>query len=158
MMSGFERMPYRLNAADGPAVDYRFWSSGEDQLTELDRSLGDLLRDGIHPEHITILSPVRFDRSVASELARNRWKVVDITGGATSAPDGGVRFSTIHSFKGMETPVAVMTDLRGIEEADRHALLYVGMSRARTCLVMLVHQTIRPHVEAAFRRRVREGS
>jgi len=158
MMSGFDSMPYRLNSAEGPAVDFRFWKSEEEQLTELNRSLSDLLRDGVSPDQVTILSPVRFDRSVVSELVKSGRKVIDVSAAAARPTDDAVRFSTIQSFKGMESPVAVLTDLRGIEDSARHALLYVGMSRARTYLVMLVHDTIRSHVEAAFRRRIREGA
>lgn len=155
MLSGFERMPYRLNAADGPAVDYRFWQTPDDQLNRLTEAVSDLLRDGLAPEQIVILSPVRLEHSVATRLVSRGFSVVEVNEPGQSV-GGSISFATMQAFKGMETPVAVLTDLRGMEEADRQSLLYVAMSRARTALVMLVHQSFRPHVQAAMRRLLSE--
>jgi hypothetical protein len=155
MLSGFERMPYRLNAADGPAVDYRFWQTRDDQLNRLAEAVSDLLRDGLAPEQIVILSPVRLEHSVATRLVSRGFRVVEVNE-PSQAVGGSISFATMQAFKGMESPVAILTDLRGMEEADRHSLLYVAMSRARTALVMLVHQSFRPHVQAAMRRRLSE--
>lgn len=156
MLSGFETLPYRLNTADGPAVDFRFWSSPEEQGAQLGRSIADLLRDGVKPHQITILSPLRFENSVASQLPGKGQTVADISAGFDHLSTGVVRFATIQSFKGMETAVAVLSDLRGIEDVVRQALLYVGMSRARTYLVMHVHKSFRTHLDTTFRRRLHE--
>jgi hypothetical protein len=158
MLSGFENPPYRLNGVDGPPVDTRYWTSQSDQLSDLESALGALLRDGVPAERITILSMRRFERSVAQQLSTSgRWQICDITGSGAQMPSkDAIRFSTIHSFKGMETQVAVLVDLEGMDEPGRQALLYVGMSRARTCLVMLLHESFRPFVNAAFLRRIRE--
>jgi hypothetical protein len=157
MMSGFANMPYRLNAAEGSPVDFRYWNSEDDQLSQLDHSIGELLRDGVQPEQITLLSPVRLGNSVVGKLVTRGRHVVDVTNDVSGPSGDELRFSTIQAFKGMETPVAILTDLAGTEEVERHALLYVGMSRARTYLVMFLHQSIKPYVEAAFRRRVLES-
>ena len=151
MLSGFERMPYRLNAADGPAVDYRFWQAPDEQLDRLVEALNDLLGEGVTPEQIVILSPLRLQHSVANRLGGRGLRVAEISESGQNI-DGSISFSTMQAFKGMETPVAVLTDLQGIENTDRQSLLYVAMSRARTTLVMVVHQSFRPHVQAAMRR------
>ena len=59
----------------------------------------------------------------------------------------GVKVATIHAFKGMESPVVVIPGIdRELEQWDP-ALLYVGMSRARSLLVLIVHEKARDAVE-----------
>lgn len=151
MLAGFDRMPYRLNAAEGPAVDYRFWRTPNEQLDRFAQALHDLQRDGVTADQIVVLSPLRFENSVANRVRNGGFPIVDVTEAGLSTPRA-VSFATVQAFKGMEARVVVLTDLRGIEDSDRQSLLYVAMSRARTALVMLVHETFRPHVQAAMRR------
>jgi hypothetical protein len=157
MLSGFEHLPYRLNEAEGPAVDYRFWNTSDEQLDRLGEAISALVSDGLRPEHITILSPLRLENSIASRIRERGFQVADV-GSGDAVRAGALCFATMQSFKGMETSAAILTDLRGMEDVARHALLYVGMSRARTVLVMLVHTSFRPYVQAAVRRRLQEQS
>ena len=56
-----------------------------------------------------------------------------------------VKFSTIHSFKGLESPVVIVV-VGGIEEVDRNnsqSLLYVSMSRAKSLLILMINEKAR---------------
>jgi superfamily I DNA/RNA helicase len=49
-----------------------------------------------------------------------------------------VRLSTIHRFKGLESPVVILAEIDGrVQEAQLPGLLYVGATRARTHLVVI---------------------
>ena len=58
--------------------------------------------------------------------------------------DGNVLIETIHSFKGQDSPIVILADLGDLptraDRANRAAemLLYVGMSRARSLLILIV--------------------
>ena len=134
------------------------WISGigvhPNEAGALNTIIHELLNDGINPGEITLLSPVRFEISVARSLKGLARSIVDLAGASSDIVTDAIQFSTIQAFKGMETSVGVMIDLHGIEDTARQALLYVGMSRARSHLVMLVHQSFKIHVEVAVRRRL----
>lgn len=115
---------------DDPAAELHLYRSLEQQGEQLQRALASLWEDGWEPDEIVILSPKR-----DSAAARAKGLVVDALapGGMTGS---GVRWGTVHAFKGLEAPVVIVTD---VDETGRHweDLLYVGMTRATDRLVAL---------------------
>ena len=63
----------------------------------------------------------------------------------------GIEVTTIHAFKGMESPIVIIPGLDRVLEDWDPSLLYVGMSRARSLLVLIVHERARD----ALQRRIR---
>ena len=51
---------------------------------------------------------------------------------------GQLLFSTIHRFKGLESPVVILTDFDQIDYTSYKNLLYVGMTRARSALYVVL--------------------
>lgn len=156
LLSGFDSLPYRLDAHDALAVDYRWFRDRGNESGSLRNVLAMLTRDNVVESDIVILSPLRFEHSVAADLADDtEYRVAP----GTSAPRGRTRiptfsFSTIHAFKGMESPVVILCDIERLSGNDAEALLYVGMSRARSHLVMLVNERLKGAVQSAFQRRL----
>ncbi|MDZ7301724.1 MAG: ATP-binding domain-containing protein [candidate division KSB1 bacterium] len=68
-----------------------------------------------------------------------------------------ISFATIQAFKGMESPVVVLCDVDRIEGREPQSLLYVGMSRARSLLIVLLHEQTKPFVRQAVARKLEEG-
>ncbi len=62
-----------------------------------------------------------------------------------------VRFSTIHSFKGLESPVVIVADIDEVDEGDPQSLLYVAMSRARSLLILMVRERAKRSIETRIR-------
>ena len=60
---------------------------------------------------------------------------------------GQIFFSTIHSFKGLESPVAILTDFDQIDHTAQKNLLYVGMTRARSALYILLSDKARRQMD-----------
>ena len=56
-----------------------------------------------------------------------------------------MKFCTIQTFKGLESPVVIMVDLTEKMDNwdDRQSLLYVGLSRVCTLLVLIIHENAR---------------
>lgn len=155
LLSGFNSLPYRLDDDEALPVDYRYCASRKSQIRKAKDAINRLLEDGVSPSDIVVLSPVRFDRSIASEIEMDDTVTVrPIGSGDMLVPQGVVPFSTIHAFKGLESPVVILCDFDSLEGDRARSLLYVGMSRARSHLVMVLPESIREQVAEAFRDRL----
>lgn len=114
--------------------------ASKDGRTELQRTLHALVNvEGVPERDITVLSPVT---ERGGSALHDGLKLGNLTLRRTHgdlAP-ADIRLSTIHSFKGLESPVIVMTELERLEQRRpefRQLLLYVGLSRARSHLVII---------------------
>jgi len=97
---------------------------------ELQKVLHRLVNEeGIPPEHIIILTP--------SGEKRSQWKTDDqlgnfiITWHLDTEMQMTARVCTIYSYKGLESPVVILTELHTLRPEIADQLLYVGLSRAR---------------------------
>ena len=148
LLSGFSSPPYKLGQVDGLAVDYRYWKDRNHELKRLTEIVEELLSEEMHPRDIILLSPRKFAESVASGLTCRTQK-----GGTLAAfeirdgvPGESTRcvigFATVQSFKGMESPAIILCDVDQVDNEAAQSLLYIGMSRARSLLVMMVHDSV----------------
>jgi superfamily I DNA/RNA helicase len=162
LLAGFSSLPYRLDDQDALPVDYRWWNNREDQAEKLRVLLASLTEDRVAPEQIMILSPYRFERSAASLLRGEAKTRVAPIEGMTGASSGArqskaIGFSTIQAFKGMESPVVILCDIERISGGDAESLLYVGMSRARSHLVVFLNNDLRSDLRKVVSRRLQAG-
>ncbi len=112
---------------NAPEVRYiQFRDSGEekDLLTE---EIKKLLAAGIKPSEITILSAFKREKCVVNKITKYK---IDPAG----AESKNITYSTIQGFKGLENTVIILCDILTYNKPD---LMYVGMSRARSLLVVL---------------------
>jgi hypothetical protein len=120
-------------------VDYRICKDSADRLRKLRALLVDLIRQGIAPRDITILSGASLETSSASSIANDQGLAIDLK---PSFEDGigtdKVTASTISAFKGLENEIIILTDLPALDSTWAKAIYYVGMTRARTMLYALV--------------------
>jgi hypothetical protein len=98
---------------------------------------------GVSPRDIVVLTP-RSPRSSWLPGAKvGSWTLVSEAGpeGAPMPPPTSaweIRLSTIHRFKGLESPVVILAEVDSRVAAEQlPGLLYVGASRARTHLVVI---------------------
>ena len=141
----------RLSGVSGPEVRFESADKGEaglpGHLTALGRVLRDLRSGGAEPGDVVILTPKR-----NSELARHRslggWRLY-----GRGERDGDVLWETIHSFKGQDRPIVVLTELHDLSDLEQRAdrrvekLLYVGCSRARILLIVIAPTTLLNAIE-----------
>lgn len=57
--------------------------------------------------------------------------------------ENAVRFTTVHSFKGLEASAIILTDIDCISGIQHESLLYIGMSRAKHRLWLLMNEKCR---------------
>ncbi len=120
---------------DGRAVELLHTATASDEK----RAIETVLKRLIHEEHIpaaaiTILTGCSESKSMWKEGATGpassvfSWKPI-------TAPHG-IACSTIHSFKGLESSVVIVSETRNLPEKMLRALLYVAYSRAKFHLVV----------------------
>ena len=129
-----------------PAI--HFYCNIEEQAAALGRSLEALHKEGLAWNEITILS-FRADRSsAAAYLAASGWP-----GGLrpiSSDDETGPGYGSVHSFKGLEAPAVIVTDIDRFADAAAENLLYVAISRALHRIVLLVAEGVRPALVRAL--------
>lgn len=104
------------------------------------------LYDDYRPEDIVILSTT--ERGIASQITTAPWR--DRIRPFAHGLKGYVRHSTIRTFKGLESPVVIITDVQGVERPEVQDLLYVAMTRAQERVILLCHETSTPAILRAL--------
>lgn len=135
---GYKRV---LNDATAFEADLKFYRNDTDQLNILNSTIEELLKRFKHSE-ITILS-TKSDQNCVAALAseaRPKYKLTPIRDRKASDE---ISYTSIYSFKGMESPAIILTDIEDLAGDKNQALLYVGISRARVGLVMLMNDACR---------------
>ena len=101
-----------------------------------------------------MLAPTRFEKSAAATIKNVNGVPVSDFRDVSGEPGKCIVFSTIQSFKGMESPAVVMCGILNIESDESRSLLYVGMSRARSHLIMVVNQKLKAALPELTRKRM----
>lgn len=121
-------------------VDYRRFEDEREAGRKLKALLVELIRDGASPGAITILSAKTKDQSLVAQHPPDMGKpLFYIEDGGVCPPDA-ISCSSISAFKGLENDIVILTDVPALEPMSDWArgVLYVGMTRARSKLFMLV--------------------
>lgn len=131
-ITGFDNSSYLLTKVDGPPVNYITYKNIGEQKEKLEALLLKLKLEQVDISKITILSPFKWQNSVASMLDSELIKEFKL------GLKEGISFSTIQAYKGLENVVIIITD---IETFEHEKVMYVGLSRARTALYIFeTHQ------------------
>jgi hypothetical protein len=125
---------------DGPPPRTRYYEAFEEQEQALTSLLDELYSDGYEGRDIVLLSYVR--DGVASRLRTAPWRdrVKPYRGTSGS---GFVRYATVQSFKGLEAPVIVMTDVDEIQGERARSLFYTAITRPTERLYVLAEGQLR---------------
>ena len=121
----------------GADVIIKSYKRSNDQLVYLEDNIKQLTNNGILLDDIVVLSPMRYERSVVGTMDQFPVSTDRL------CRKGKLLFSTVQSFKGLESPVIILTDFDSIDYDQKKNLLYVGMTRARSALYMLVSDKAR---------------
>lgn len=121
-------------------VDIDWWTTGAQQAGLVMERLGFLLDQGFSPGAIVLLSPNKRVNSLAmAELDATGGlpaPIVELGSGAKLA--SAVRFSTVSGFKGLDADAVILMDVKDLQSDWQRGQVYVGMSRARTYLSVLL--------------------
>jgi len=156
LLSGFDAPPFRFSGIEGIPVDYSFYGNPKKQRHLIEDLLHRLNNTGVSAGQVTILSPRTLKNScLAQPLENAPWPIMELQDeGAESVPGEAVVFSTVHSFKGLENLVVILTDVEHLEGEYYRRLLYVAMSRARQRLFVHLAESAKMEYQAALRRKM----
>lgn len=138
---------------DGIPVKYSWYEKPQLQSASLIRILNKLVKEQVTPGQITVLSPKKADICCASSsqdiqmihiTENNVWEIF-------SEGSNKISYASISSFKGLENDFIVLTDIDNLDTDWCRAVIYVGMSRARLGLYLLLKQTLRPVYEQCLK-------
>jgi DNA polymerase III delta prime subunit len=112
---------------DGIDPQFHFYKDRGEQDSLLRRLFLKLESDGFHRRDIVVLSPLR--EGAAAALASR-----DGDGGRLrpyAGPGGSqAQWTTIHSFKGLEAPAIILTDIEDVDSPNAADLFYIGLTRS----------------------------
>ena len=153
ILAGFERPPFRLGEEIGLPVEHRYWETLSDLVESLTHVLENLVKEKMPVDSIVLLSPRRLENSSLAGIDQiSGFPLVDSSRGMASARSDAIRFSTIHSFKGLESQVVIIVDIDAVDGEQSQSLLYVAMSRARSLLILMFNERARKAVESRIRK------
>ncbi len=131
---------------DGIAVQTDWYSKPVEQRQLLKSTLKKLLNEEISPHQITVLSCRKAEDSCASQF--NDFQLAIITEDNAWKVGSGlldqITSCTVSSFKGLENDFIVLTDVDELAPEWWRGVVYVGMSRARIGLYLLVNNRLKP--------------
>lgn len=137
LVPGYKRV---LHDLEGSSADPLFYSSPADQQKLLLSTLHELRRTFRDNEIIVLSMKGDADACAAAlSLDSQSARLASIRHGK----DACVSYASVHSFKGLEASAVILTDIERIDDDRSRALLYIGMSRARVRLFMLMHESCR---------------
>lgn len=129
-VTGYEDTKYLFTIAGEP-VEYNVWADVDDEKTQLKKIIKALSAKQYTSRDIVILSPKSREHSVIGCLDPDKCMIGDI---GDNPDEYSVLFSTVHSFKGLESKIVILT---GIETYEDVKLMYVALSRARSKMYVL---------------------
>lgn len=141
-----------VRGAAGPDVKVVYYRNDQEYLMILRATVNGLVGDsekGLHAaSDVVILTP---DRAFLPDAIRETGTFVrPVLDDPNDADAGGIRVCTVHAFKGLEATCVVLVGLSRIDTAEARRLLYVGGSRAKSLLRVLLPVACESQVQACM--------
>jgi len=141
LISGFEKPPFLLEYLEGLPVAYHFYRDEAHQKQILNEQLKKVADERLPLNEMVILSPKKLENSCVKSLPGYSIKEIK-TANEVSATQKYFGFATVQSYKGMEGNYILIADIEDLSSEVAKSLLYVGMSRARYGLILLISEAI----------------
>jgi hypothetical protein len=154
LLSGFEQPPYLMEHLQGLPVEYHFYKNETGQKILLAEQLKKISAHKLPMQELIIISPRKLEHSCAGALSGfivKETKNTTIVGN----DQGFWGFATIQAYKGMESNYVIITDIEDLTTEAARSLLYIGMSRAKYGLVLLISESIRKEYQEILKRKLR---
>ncbi len=116
------------NGEEVREVAYRDDNDFKEKLSEI---MGRLKRGGVKNSDITFLAPKRYQNSILSRAG------VAVSENFDDETRDLPHYSTIQSFKGLDSKVVILCGLENIPEENYSKFLYIAATRARTLLYVM---------------------
>jgi hypothetical protein len=158
VVSSFYHAPEDIQCPGPPGRSVEVYSYRGDrhQTRMLGKLLHKLVKDEkTHPKDIVLLTP----RSQKRSLLKAGTKVGQFVLTTNySPPSGHIQVSSVHCFKGLERRVVILAEIDRFASPDLDRVLYVGCSRARTHLLLLMDTNAQRFVKECVKQAVAQES
>lgn len=137
-------------AIDGGLRKTVYYREGE-LNRKLDKTVSKLIEEGLNYQDLILLSSRQLLNSSLSKISRiNGSRILDLSNDESGK---GIDFCTMHAFKGLERKVVIAMDIYGSMQnhLNNKLLLYSGLSRGRTGLILMVPESEKNAHEADLR-------
>ena len=133
-----------LGPDDGIEPIIMYYATPSQHRNELVNTLERLCKDSFSGDDIVVLSPKAGPHCAAACVTEKPW--CDQIAPFEQATPGQVRYTTIQSFKGLDSPAIIVTDIE--HQAGEHfsALFYVATTRSLGRLCIIVHETAKADI------------
>ena len=142
IISGFEKPPFLLEHLEGIPVEYIFYKDETDQKNLLGEKLKKHFESGLPFNELIIVSSRKYENSCSNSFSGFTIREIKNTS-EIAAPQNFFGFATVQSYKGMESNYVIITDIEDLTSEVAKSLLYVGMSRAKYGLILLIAESMR---------------
>lgn len=136
-----------LRPDDGFEPILLYYDDLEHQKRLLQKVLQDLYEKGFSGKDIVILS-TEAEGACASKLEEQPWKSRIRPFGNTGK--GYIGYCTVHSFKGMEAPVIILTDFSRFSGRLDKDLFYIAATRSKLRLIVLASIRVKENIVHAL--------
>ena len=153
MISGFEKPPFLLEHLEGVPVEYLFFKDEAEQKKLLAEQLKKLSENKLPLHELIIISPRKFENSCSNSFFDFTIREIKNTS-EIAATQNFFGFATVQSYKGMESNYVLITDIEDLTRDVAKSLLYVGMSRARYGLILLIAESKRNDYRELLKRKL----
>jgi hypothetical protein len=124
----------------GPPVEFIPYREKTGWGGNLERVINDIRREGVSPGQVSVLLARKPDEKEAKVL--KRLSVQQLTEDTVAALGTTalehITWSTASGFKGLENDAVILVGVKGVEKEWSRGVVYVGMSRARTRLYVIL--------------------
>lgn len=142
LVPGYSRI---LRPDDGMEPALHYYTTDHEQQQLLSSSIRQLRDEGFRVSEVAILSPRSDTRCVAAGLQGTSLAPL-----AGAPSNNSIRFGSLHSFKGLEAPAVILTDVSAEEGLEISTLFYLGATRALQRLHVLAHSSAKGAITSAL--------
>lgn len=121
-----------------------YYATPSQQRKELVKILERLFKESYSGDDIVVLSPKARTRCAAASVTDKPWS--NQLAAFETASIGKIRYTSIQSFKGLDSPAIVITDIEHVDGNMCSSLFYVATTRALERLCIIVHETAKPSI------------
>jgi hypothetical protein len=125
-----------------PVITY--YATPSQQRKALVTVLERLHNESFNSDDIVVLSPKARPRCISASLTEQPWSERLAPLGETL--QGRIPYTTIQSFKGLESPAIVVTDIEHLDGELFSSLFYVATTRPLERIYIIVHETAKPDI------------
>lgn len=141
ILTGAEEPEHMAGSVLGEDTE-TFFPVKNKRLKKTEEIINNYISKNIPLSKITVLSPVNFENTFLNESDFFSQRLNE-----------GLTFSTIHSYKGLENTIVIVLGFEEISSTDAQRLLYIGISRAKQKLYIILNKEL----EEIYKEQIRKN-